>query len=149
MCKLFNWTRSTMSGSGQNILLGFLGRRKDLCLPKHICVSLSTYGNTWGGQSRVSLFFPVPLAIARLPRQADPVRRHLVTEESENRCHHLLWLWWTQLPNNNNFKNWISLKRSYDTGIWQSCWLISDTERPSSLSHTLNQQSPKCLVSLF
>ena len=45
MCKMFSWMTSTVSGTGQKVLLDFLGRKKDACLLK--CVfSRRTYGHS-------------------------------------------------------------------------------------------------------
>ena len=119
MCKIFSWTRSTVSGAGQKALLDFPGIRK-------VLVSLRVFQQThlwpcceedgaWGPWFSFQLHW----TFAWLPRQADPVRHLLTTEQ----CQHLRGLWWTQLPNSNNFKTQVwsgDLTQASDTAADRS-----------------------------
>ena len=148
MCKLFNWTRSTMSGNGQNIFLNFLGRKKDACLPK--CVfffffSKCTYGHNVMKTSTVSLavrFFPVPLEVCL----SSHIGWHCKTSPNKrttdvSTCRALM----DQLPNSNHFKTQVSLKQTRHRPLTQLL-IDQDTEQacPSSAASprpAFNQQA--------
>ena len=80
--------------------------------------------------------FQLHWTFACFPRQADPTRRLPTTEQ----CQHLLGLWWTQLPNSNNFKTQVwskNLTQASDIAAdWSGHWAgPSSAVSPRSTFH--------------